>query len=189
MEYPNWFEQYAQPNFELVLKDYAGKPDLRFLQIGAFTGDASKWMLDNILTDPSSRLVDVDTWEGSDEDVHKAMDFDDVFRTYLAKTGYVNPNRSFNKQTSAKFFTHQKEEYDFIYIDGDHTASGVLSDAVMGWQCLKSGGIMAFDDYTWIADSGLEIDSPRMSIQFFYWANQKGLDKILDNSQFWVKKK
>ena len=192
MEYPNWFKHYAEPNFELVLKDYAGKPNLRFLQLGVFNGDASIWMLDNILTDPSSTLTDVDTWAGSDEDIHKTMDFEDVWQSYMHRVkdyDNVYPIRT----TTNNFFNGYEDDgdwwFDFIYVDADHTASGVLNDAVMAWQHLKPGGIMAFDDYTWVADSGLEIDSPRMSIQFFYWANQKGLDKVLDNSQFWVKKK
>lgn len=191
MEYPNWFEQSAKENFEFVLKDLAGKPDLKFLQIGAFTGDASVWMLDNILTDPSSGLTDVDTWQGSEEDVHKGMDFEDVFNTYIEKTS--GRNRLYARCTSADFIMKKSmfsptDYYDFIYIDGDHTSSGVLSDATMAFYYLKPGGIMAFDDYTWLADNGLEIDSPKPAINFFYWANQRELETILVNTQFWVKK-
>ena len=192
MEYPNWFEQYAQPNFELVLKDYAGKPDLRFLQLGVFNGDASIWMLDNILTDPTSTLVDVDTWAGSDEDIHKTMDFEDVWQSYLHRVKDYDNVYPIRTETNHFFNVHQDDGdwwYDFIYVDADHTASGVLNDAVMGWQHLKQGGIMAFDDYTWVADSGLDIDTPKPAINFFYWANQKDMETVLVNSQFWVKKK
>jgi hypothetical protein len=44
MEYPNWFKQIAQDNFEQFLTPLAGKPDLNFLQLGVFTGDASVWL-------------------------------------------------------------------------------------------------------------------------------------------------
>ena len=67
-EYPNWFAQTAQNNFTTYLSEYAGKPNLRFLQLGVYTGDASVWLCNNILTDKSSILIDVDTWKGSDED-------------------------------------------------------------------------------------------------------------------------
>ena len=86
--YPNWFVG-RQNNFELYLSSFAGKPDLKFLQLGAFTGDASVWMLDNILTDKSSILTDVDTWKGSDESEHKAMDFTDVYNVYISKAYYI----------------------------------------------------------------------------------------------------
>ena len=67
-EYPNWFEQTAQYNFEAFLTPLAGKDDLRFLQLGAYTGDASVWMAQNILTGSDCILIDVDTWEGSQEE-------------------------------------------------------------------------------------------------------------------------
>ena len=72
--YPNWFEMTAKENFESQLTPLAGKFGLRFLQIGAFTGDASVWLVDNILTQKNSVLEDVDIWTGSDEEEHKDMD-------------------------------------------------------------------------------------------------------------------
>ena len=47
-EYPNWFKQTAEDNFKTQLTPLAGKFNLRFLQIGAFTGDATVWLVDNI---------------------------------------------------------------------------------------------------------------------------------------------
>jgi predicted O-methyltransferase YrrM len=40
-----------------------------------------------------------------------------------------------------------KIKFDFIYIDGDHTAKGTISDAIRAFSLLKEGGIMIFDDY------------------------------------------
>ena len=74
-DYPNWFAQTAQNNFTTYLAEYAGKENLRFLQLGVYTGDASVWLCNNILTDKSSILIDVDTWRGSDELDHAEMDF------------------------------------------------------------------------------------------------------------------
>jgi predicted O-methyltransferase YrrM len=41
------------------------------------------------------------------------------------------------------------QTYDFIYVDGDHTAYGVIKDAIASYECLNVGGIIAFDDYQW----------------------------------------
>jgi predicted O-methyltransferase YrrM len=41
------------------------------------------------------------------------------------------------------------EQFDLVYIDGSHEAPDVLSDAVLSWPLLKSGGILGFDDYGW----------------------------------------
>ena len=61
-EYPNWFGVTAQHNFEQFLTPLAGQDDLKFLQLGVFTGDASVWIAKNILTGKGCWLIDVDTW-------------------------------------------------------------------------------------------------------------------------------
>jgi len=88
-KYPDWFSITAKPNFERFLTPLAGKDNLNFLQLGAYTGDASLWMLDNVLTGKNCILFDVDTWEGSDEEVHHKMDFSDVERVYDEKINRI----------------------------------------------------------------------------------------------------
>ncbi len=84
-KYPNWFNIAAKGYFSEYLQEFKDKPNLHFLQIGVYTGDASLWLMQNILTDKSSILMDVDTWQGSDEEIHHEMDFSDVERVYDEK--------------------------------------------------------------------------------------------------------
>jgi hypothetical protein len=84
-EFPNWFAATAQKNFAELLLRISDKPDLKFLQLGAFTGDASIWLLNNVLTQEGSHLTDVDTWLGSDEKAHHEMDFNQVEQVYDEK--------------------------------------------------------------------------------------------------------
>ncbi len=147
-EYPNWFAQTAQNNFNTYLAEYKGKPNLRFLQLGVFTGDATVWLCNNILTDDTSKLIDVDTWGGSDEKSHAEMDFSDVQRVYkekvkeLSVVSVVSDTTSYLIRQQDNF----KESFDFIYVDADHTSVAVLMDAELSWPLLKTGGVMAFDD-------------------------------------------
>lgn len=99
-EYPNWFKVTAEDNFKTYLSEYKDKPSLHFLQLGVFTGDATLWLCENILTGNNSTVVDVDTWQGSDEQAHKEMDFDDVYRTYNHKVGlYIQRIHSVRQST------------------------------------------------------------------------------------------
>ena len=151
MEYPNWFNHTAKDNFEKFLIPLAGQQNLNFLQLGVYTGDASIWMLQNI---NNIQLTDVDTWQGSDEDAHKSMDFDDVYKTYTDKIKDYKVN--IKRSTTTNYLVTQYgagEVFNFIYIDADHTTVGVLMDAELSFPLLKSGGIMAFDDYTWSRDA------------------------------------
>ena len=186
-KYPNWFEMTAKENFESQLMPLAGKLGLRFLQIGAFTGNASVWLIDNVLTQKNSILEDVDTWSGSDEDEHKEMDWLDVERTYDSRIAF-RPNVIKYKMDSREFLRSIEEPtFDFIYIDGDHTAEGVLQDAVLSWRLLKPGGIMAFDDYLWEDPRGIEFQ-PGWSIDTFVGAVKDESEVLLSNSQVWLRK-
>ena len=189
-DYPNWFE-YVRPNFEEFLTPLAGKDDLKFLQLGVFTGDASVWMCENILTGEGCWLIDVDTWEGSDEADHKAMDFDDVYATYITKTKiYKNILHHFKSTTTWFLQSVRKDpDYDFIYIDADHTTVGVIMDAELAWPQLKSGGIMAFDDYTWGHHTGDPRLAPQVGIDLFLHRHELDVQILTKNHQVWIRKK
>jgi predicted O-methyltransferase YrrM len=185
---PNWFANDGLPNFEKHLLSYKDKP-VRMLQVGAYTGDASVWLLENVLTHPESVLVDVDTWEGSDEPSHHQMQWNAVEHFYDVKTQRGRHDRKIVKVkgTSDWFFKNNLQQYDFIYIDGDHTAYGVIKDAVAAFECLKVGGILGFDDYLWSAGLG-RINEPGMAIDAFWSIYSEKVSIITDGYQRWFKK-
>jgi predicted O-methyltransferase YrrM len=181
---PNWFEPVARQNFEVYLSHLAGKPDLRFIQVGVFAGHASKWLLDNILTDQSSKLLDVDTWEGSGE--HTDINFVAVHKEYLDRVVTKYANIYAVMADSAMYLPHLKKDYsDFIYIDGDHRALAVIEDAENAWPLLKSGGILAFDDYLWTDQS----DTPKEAVDKFIATHSEELIVLHHGYQVWVQKK
>ena len=187
--FPNWFEG-QQYNFEAQLNHYKGKPDLRFLQLGAYTGDASVWLCDNILTGEGSFLRDVDTWQGSDEKEHEHIDFKNVHLAYQMKVN-GKPVISY-KMTTKDFFENNKAhslgEYDFIYVDAAHTAEAVYADATDSWELLKSGGIIAFDDYLWGQDLPPHT-TPKPAIDRFLEEKQGQYTQLVDSYQVWLLKK
>jgi len=48
--------------------------------------------------------------------------------------------------SSKEFFKKNKMKWDYIYIDGDHSYSGVKHDYVSSWSRLKKGGLLGFHD-------------------------------------------
>lgn len=188
-EYVNWFENDGQKNFYThLLPNFADK-SISCLQIGAYTGDASVWLYNNLLSNSNSVLVDVDTWEGSDEPVHHEMNWLTVEALYDAKTYVARESKKIIKYkgTSDSFFKNNIQTYDFIYVDGDHTAYQVLKDAVSAYECLKPNGIIAFDDYLWTANLG-PLNEPRMAIDAFSNVYRDKLDLLLQDYQCWYKK-
>jgi predicted O-methyltransferase YrrM len=189
--YPNWFSQYANLYFELYLADFAGRSGLRFLQIGAYTGDATVWLFEHVLTGDDVVLTDVDTWQGSEEVAHASIDFSDVERVYDERTrGFAASGRlvKFNGTSLSFFQSAGNDLYDFIYIDGDHTTYGVLNDAVHAYPLLRDGGLLAFDDYKWQSGKGRLYD-PAPAIDAIADLYSDRLEKIEQNLQVWFRRK
>jgi hypothetical protein len=189
MEYPNWFKQIAQHNFEQFLTPLAGETDLSFLQLGVFTGDASVWLLENILTGSGSMLMDIDTWEGApNEPIQEEMDFVSVYDTYKHKVGHF-PNRFHAILTTQEFLLKPtKSKYDFIYVDAHHTSASAFLDCELSWPLLKSGGILAIDDYEWTHPDGVEIHAPKLGIHMFLDRHEGEYKLLVKNQQVWIRK-
>lgn len=192
MSYPNWFQMGARSYFQRHLPIFRDKK-ATFLQIGAYTGDASVWMLENVLTHDHSRLTDVDTWQGSDEAIHKTFDWKSVEETYDDKIhSYAQADKLIKfKGTSDDFFTASgflHREYDFVYVDGDHSALGVLKDGINAMQVVAPGGLVAFDDYTWRSGKGSTFD-PGPAIDALIVAFADKFEVIDKGIQVWLRKR
>lgn len=192
MALPEWFNAYARDFFERYLKQSAGRP-FHALQIGAFSGDASLWLLQNVLTASSSSLVDVDTWEGSGE--HDDLNFAAVEQVYDERRTAFNA-ASLNerwekfKGTSDRYFRWTSlgdSSLDFVYIDGDHRAPTVLSDAVHALPLLKVGGLLAFDDYAWHSREG-RLGDPGPAVDAFRDIYSERLETLDLGAQAWFRK-
>lgn len=186
--FPKWFYDNATvSDFEAGLAEFKGKKNLKFLQIGCFTGNASIWMLENILTDPSSVLVDVDPWCGNlqHESVYDwsgvEAAYDEQVKPHIKK---VRKHKAFSQEWLE---SHRDGGYDFIYIDGDHLPESVTSDAELSWDLLKVGGLMAFDDYEWDHPDGTD-KNPKPAIDKFLEKHNKELTITRKGWQVWVRK-
>lgn len=155
---PNWFQTQAH-YFERNVPQIP----LRVLQIGAYTGDATQWLLDNreIIS-----IDDIDTWEGSDENAHHSINFSEVEQIWDSRFE-GNPKVNKWKMTSDVFFHEVAfKDYNFIYIDGDHTALQTALDGLHAFRVLESSGVIAFDDYGWI-DNPSEFLRPKRAVDAF----------------------
>lgn len=181
---PDWFTGgYAEQAFARHLLPLAGQP-IQCLQIGAYCGDASVWMLENVLTEVGSWLVDVDTWGGSAEIDHEAIDFAAVEEFHAERVKAYSRIGRF-KGTSDAYFDMIPAPFDFIYIDGAHTSEQVLRDAVNADRYLKVGGLMAFDDYRW---GGGARDVPAPAIDAFLRCYEQRYSVLEIDLQVWVRK-
>lgn len=138
----DWFDGNI-PRWNEWLAGFKGQRGLRILEIGCFEGRATVWLAENLLGSGGGTIDCVDLF--APDPVHG--DYHARFRANTA--AYAHLIREYAGRSS-DVLRKIEGEYDLIYIDGDHTAFGVLADGVMSWPLLKVGGLMIFDDYEWM---------------------------------------
>ena len=147
----DWFSNNIQI-WERVFQNLIGKPNLNFLEVGCWEGRATCWLLENILTDKTSKITVVDTFEGSsEENGMNGLDFKNIYSRFKHNTKEYNDKITIHNGYSNYILKQLGNEplFDFVYIDASHTAYGTLEDAILVHPLLKTGGIIIFDDYRW----------------------------------------
>jgi predicted O-methyltransferase YrrM len=149
----DWFSNNIH-TWKKYLSHYKNKP-LNFLEIGTFEGRAAIWLLQNILTNPKSKLYVVDVW--IDPAIYAR--FIKNIEPYKEKVVIMRGlSRDMLRQLKTPIF-------DFIYIDANRHSKNVLEDAVLSYPLLKSGAMMIFDDYT--NNKEHDINCPKPGIDAF----------------------
>ena len=188
----DWFSHNI-PVWEQLVTLLPSTPGQRiFLEIGSFEGRSAVWLMENAMQ-KGDFIFCIDTWEGSEE--HEQLDMLPTFDTFKENTRIAakrtGVKRGYAKnQSRLELGTMQNDGnlWDFIYIDGSHTAKDVLTDACMAWPLLKQGGLMVFDDYLW-GESRDILHRPKLAVDFFVNTFAEGLDIVHIGHQFAVRKK
>ena len=163
------------------------------LEIGCYEGRGTCWMLENMLSDTGT-IICIDPFMGVDNGQADPTVRDSVLESRFnhnvnlskksTQTVSVIPTVSY---TSLATLISSGAQFDFIYVDGSHSADEVLADAVMAFGLLKKNGYMIFDDYLWKAAPD-SLDRPKMSIDAFVNMFQKHIEVKLINYQYVIQK-
>jgi GR25 family glycosyltransferase involved in LPS biosynthesis/predicted O-methyltransferase YrrM len=186
-ELPNWFlGNKTQDDFNKFLEEFKGQPNLKFLEIGSFCGNSAAWTIENILTDATSTLTCVDPWNGNV--AHEDFQFSDVEAAFDEQLEPFKKQLIKQKAYSDEWLMkNRSNQYDFIYIDGDHMPQAFMSDAILSWELLKPGGIMAIDDYEWQHPRGAKYN-PKEAIDLFISMYSEHIQVIEKGWQIWIRK-
>ncbi|KAL8834923.1 MAG: hypothetical protein Q9176_007217 [Flavoplaca citrina] len=194
----DWFE-LIRPEWEQRTAHLRGR-ELRILEIGCFEGCSTTWILDNLMSHPSSVMTVIDTFEGGMEhqddngpdhptDRYQLSTLKRRFDANVAKCPEVAKLNVMQARSDDALVAlrQQRRRFDFIYIDASHVAIDVLHDAVMSWQMLDQGGLIVFDDYSW---RGFIEDcyNPRTAVRAFIKCARPEVECIETESQLWVKR-
>lgn len=152
--------------YQSLKQDPAPKPDARTellntlpkgarcAEIGVWKGDFSERILR--VTKPQ-RLVLVDPWEfvPSHEErwyggkiAKSQADMDATYEGVVERFA-SHPEVEVARHRSVDFLAKTDVEFDWVYIDGDHSEDPVYRDLTLSWERVVPGGHVCGDDYYW----------------------------------------
>jgi len=108
-----------------------------WLELGSYEGSGAAWVVEQLGFD----VTCVDIWH---DPVVEAK-FDAVA---AASAGRITKVKGRTAAVLAQLCA-DGASFDTVYIDADHDASAVLTDAVLSWPLVPVGGYVIFDDYEW----------------------------------------
>ncbi len=119
-------------------------------EIGVFRGEFARHILQNCGTITTYYMID--PWRHlSDWDKPLNLsdaEFEKFKREALRRTEFAASKRIVLEGTTAESAARLPEHgLDFAYLDGDHTLRGISLDLFRLWPKMKSGGILAGDDF------------------------------------------
>jgi predicted O-methyltransferase YrrM len=161
------------------------------LDIGSYEGASTCWMLNNLCTNPESKVYSIDTWEGSPE--YGEMDFSKIEKTFdenVIKTGKKSQHIKMKMSSMDGLIKLKMDKimFDLIFIDASHEAIDVMTDGILAWNILKQNSILIFDDYKW---DKLKEDffKPKLAIDSFVSIFASQLNTLYIGYQYFVEKK
>ena len=172
----------------------------KVLEVGSYEGSTSCFIIDDVPT--LSELYCIDTWTGGAEHIASGDDMIAVearFENNIAialnkkveRPIVVKLKGNSHKMLSALMHDHEGT-FDWIYIDGSHTATDVLTDACLCVHLLRPGGLIVFDDYEWRpggpSDKPFDAQSPKMAIDSFVATHEPVVDVLEWGYQVFVRK-
>ncbi|MGB8366459.1 MAG: class I SAM-dependent methyltransferase [Rhizomicrobium sp.] len=177
----DWFSGFIK-NFERNLAQFKGTP-AKFIEIGTYEGRSTVWLLDNILTHPQAQLHSIDPYPKPlfFSNAKQAGVLDEATGMARGLTFYASKSVEVLRQLPMNTF-------DFVYVDGDHSTSAALQDAVLSFALLKEGGILAFDDYLWNDWKNDKYGTTKLGIDAFMTVFRNELEVLGRGYQVWVRK-
>src|SRR5262249_14037985 len=128
----DWFTDRI-PTWTRVLKEFKGRPDINYLEIGVFEGRSALWVLENVLTHPTAKATIIDAFQ---EPTYK------TFISNINLSGEANKFKVLIGFSTDKIKELPSNSVDIAYINGSGKGIVIQSDLVNTWDLLKANGII-----------------------------------------------
>ena len=126
------------PAWTYLLREFKERPGINYLEIGAFEGRSALWVLENILTHPTSKLTVIDAFRENNQK---------TFISNINLSGQANKFEILEGLSTQKLRELPFNSIDFAYVDGSGKGIVILSDLASTWNLVKVGGLIIVSRY------------------------------------------
>lgn len=140
---------YYNTNFEIDKIAELAIGRKRALEIGCFIGKSTVAIAAN-----AERVTTIDPFDCHHSDINKDGNLDRSKEGFNNLPAYLDNIKGYD---NIRYFVGLSQEFlplflnnetfDYIFIDGDHSYEGVLSDLKLCWPLLEEGGVLVLHDY------------------------------------------
>ncbi len=170
---------YSDDTYFNIIRDVVKRfpSGSHFVEVGALLGKSSSYMAVEIANSGKNINYDVvDHWLGNVEhkNVEKLQDidlFEEFTKNMKPVEKYYNAVRKSSIEAASLY---EDNSLDFVMIDGDHSQSQVEKDITNWLPKIKSGGLLAGDDYddTGVRDACEKLLQNNTEGEFSYWTTK-----------------
>jgi GR25 family glycosyltransferase involved in LPS biosynthesis len=149
----------AKIRFVTMLANFITRDDCEILEVGTFAGTSIIGILQYL---PAARATTTDNWVSSETDTNS------LYVPFQNVSEYITPDRAEqvffeniynagvarqilplkgNSDIVLTYLKDNKKSYHFICINRSCGREAQYTDCLLSWEILKSGGIMAINDY------------------------------------------
>jgi GR25 family glycosyltransferase involved in LPS biosynthesis len=174
----NWFNYSELKSFILNKLNHENK--FNILEIGSFEGCSSCFLSDILLNNDESSLVCVDPFISDGCNKTDSSKLKNIFYDNIKKSNNYEKIKIYEMYSNEFYNMTNKNLYNFIYIDGEHTDRQILADLNSCFELLEIDGILWCDDYNnnWKNTFLKWINENKNKIEIIHEGYQLGLKKI-----------
>lgn len=135
----------------LDYSSFANRP-INYVEVGTYYGGNLFSVANTFGSHKDSKLYAIDVWCDYSEYSQYKNEQDSIYNEFINNLNNFKDN---HKITVMRGFSNEQllklpdNNFDIIYIDGNHEPEYVLEDAVLSFRKLKQNGYLIFDDYGW----------------------------------------
>ena len=146
----DWFTPRLNTWKKHVVPQLSSQSNIHWLEIGSYEGRSALWTVTNILKNPGSDIVCVDSF-GLPQD---HSDYEQIFDNNVK---VIESLLKLKGHSSDVLPLLPSGRFHAIYVDGSHDEENVRGDLREAWRLAQTGAFIIIDDYPHLEYPGIRI--------------------------------